>query len=433
MVAIAEIPANDGASAKDCGSCNPNGHCGNGLEKVYPTCAVRYGHMNLIGEFRYAPGMLFGCGQKVVIQTERGTEVGQQASLTCSGCSKSIDREQIKTYVKNSGPDFMRLHAGRIIRAASPQDLTEDGRQKQIADQMIRESKAVVRRLDLPMKMVICEYLFGGERAIFYFMSESRVDFRELVHELASMYHTRIELRQVGARDEARAAADYEICGRECCCKNFLKTLRPVSMSMAKLQKATLDPSKVSGRCGRLRCCLRYEHESYVDMNQKLPRVGVRVRTTEGVGIVTDRQVLTQLLLIEYPDNRRVTVPIEEILETGVAAPPPVANDARQGPPAPGGRPAGPPPRREPRDERRPRAERRPQDAQPSSSGAVEPRAEPPREQPPTQPPTQADRPSPNRPSGDRPPSDAPRRDRHRRRRRGGPRPDRPRDNPPPT
>src|ERR1043165_3365394 len=105
MVGIAEIPSG-GASKKDCTSCNPNGHCGNGLEKVYPTCAVRYGYTNHIGEFRYAPGMLFGCGQKVVIQTDRGTEIGQQVSLTCSGCSKSVDREQIKTYVKNSGPEF---------------------------------------------------------------------------------------------------------------------------------------------------------------------------------------------------------------------------------------------------------------------------------------------------------------------------------------
>src|SRR5690606_17851123 len=114
-------------------------------------------------------------------------------------------------------------------------------------------ARKVAQNLALPMKFVTCEHLLGGERIIFHFMSEERVDFRELVRQLAQEYHTRIELHQVGARDEARLVADYEICGRECCCRNFLKKLRQVNMKMAKLQKATLDPTKVSGRCGRLR------------------------------------------------------------------------------------------------------------------------------------------------------------------------------------
>src|SRR5438105_471814 len=143
MVGIAEIPSVGGASSKDCTSCNPNGQCGNGLEKVYPTCAVRYGYMSHIGEFRYAPGMLFGCGQKVVIQTERGTELGQQVSLTCSGCSKSVSRDQIKAYVKNSGPDFLKLHAGKIMRVATADDLAENDRQTEAANGMLRESREV--------------------------------------------------------------------------------------------------------------------------------------------------------------------------------------------------------------------------------------------------------------------------------------------------
>jgi len=322
MVSIAEIPSSGGASEKDCGSCNPNGQCGNGLEKVYPTCAVTYGYLGHIGEFRYAPGMLFGCGQKVIIQSERGTEVGSQKSLTCSGCSKSISRDQILDYVHNSGPDFMRLHAGRILRAATPQDIAENDKQQRVAAEMLAECKQIVRRVNLPMKMVACEYLLGGERAVFYFLSESRIDFRDLVHELARLYHTRIEMRQVGARDEARIVADYEICGRECCCKNFLKTLRPITMQMAKIQKATLDPSKVSGRCGRLRCCLRYEHETYAELDKKLPKVGKRIRVADGVGVIVDRQVLTQLVLVAFPDDRRVAVPAEEILEVGVPAEP---------------------------------------------------------------------------------------------------------------
>lgn len=281
-------------------SCNPNGHCGNGLEKIYPTCAVRFGYMNYIGEFRYAPGMLFGCGQKVIIQSERGTEVGQQVSLTCGGCDKSIKRQTMLEYVKNSGPDFLRPKSGKILRSATTQDLEEERHINRDAQRKLLRAKQLVIEKQLTMKFVACEHLFGGERIIYHFMSDNRIDFRDLVRDLAHEFHTRIEMHQVGARDEARLVADYEICGRECCCKNFLKTLRPVTMRMAKLQKATLDPSKVSGRCGRLRCCLRYEHVGYEELNKTLPRVGTRVQTDRGVGTVKDRQILTQLLSIEY-------------------------------------------------------------------------------------------------------------------------------------
>jgi len=134
------------------------------------------------------------------------------------------------------------------------------------------------------------------------------------VRDLAQEYHTRIEMRQVGARDEARLLADYETCGQECCCKTFLKTLKPISMRMAKMQKATLDPSKVSGRCGRLKCCLRYEHDTYESLDKKLPKIGRSIRTAHGEGIVVDRQILTQLVQIEMDDSKRITVVAEDIL-----------------------------------------------------------------------------------------------------------------------
>jgi hypothetical protein len=172
------------------------------------------------------------------------------------------------------------------------------------------------------MQIVGAEHVFGGERIIFYFMAEDRIDFRELVRVLAREFQTRIEMRQVGARDEARLLADYETCGRECCCKNFLKTLKPVGMQMAKLQKATLDPSKVSGRCGRLKCCLRYEHETYAEMNKRLPRMGRRVRTASEEGTVIDRQILTQLLRLRKDDGTVVTVCEEDILERDLPHPP---------------------------------------------------------------------------------------------------------------
>lgn len=333
---VAQLPViNDvftGSRSFSPSSCNPNGQCGNGLEKVYPTCAVRHGYMNYIGEFRYAPGMLFGCGAKVVIQTSRGIEIGQMVSLTCSGCEKSIRRDQLLEYVKNSGPDFYTLKAGRILRVATPQDLDEERHINADAVAKLKRAREVAGTLELPIKFVACEHLFGGERIIFHFMADGRIDFRELVRQLAHEYHTRIEMHQVGARDEARLVADYEICGRECCCKNFLKTLRPVTMRMAKLQKATLDPAKVSGRCGRLRCCLRYEHEGYEELDKKLPRNGVRVRTDRGVGTVRDRQVLTQLLTIQYDGNNQVeTVGIEALLERDLPKLPPLPPGEFQG------------------------------------------------------------------------------------------------------
>ncbi|MFO0973467.1 MAG: regulatory iron-sulfur-containing complex subunit RicT [Phycisphaerae bacterium] len=344
--------------AGDHGGCNPNARCGNGLEKVYPTCAVRYGYPRHIGEFSYAPNMLFNCGAKVVIQTERGIEIGEQVSLTCSGCDKSVNREQMRTYARNSGPDFYRLKAGRILRLATEDDLLEDGKIHDEADEKLAFAVGLVRQRGLPMKLVVCEQIFGGERIIYYFMSEQRVDFRELVRDLAHEYHTRIEMRQIGHRDEARLVADFEICGRECCCKNFLKTLRPVTMQMAKLQKSTLDPSKVSGRCGRLRCCLRYEHEGYDELTKKLPRAGSRVRVADGEATVVDRQVLTQLVLVEFDSGKRVTYAIEDIVERDLPKPPPP--DAPRGADAPPGRPHGErrdsarPPRREPRSGPRP-------------------------------------------------------------------------------
>ena len=313
----------------ECGGCaSARERCGNGLEKIYPTTAVRFGRMRYIGEFSYPPDMKFSCGAKVIIGTERGIEVGEQVSLTCHGCSQSVDRDQMRAYAKNSGADFYRLSSGRILREATPEDVLE---QRHIDDQVfskIETCRAMADSLGLPMKIIDAEHIFGGERVIFYFMAEDRVDFRELVRQLAREFQTRIEMKQVGARDEARLLADYETCGRECCCKNFLKSLKPVNMQMAKLQKATLDPSKVSGRCGRLKCCLRYEHESYDDLNKKLPRTGRWVKTADVVGKVIDRQVLTQLLKLRTLDGKLISVCNEDLVDRNLPEPAEVRMDA---------------------------------------------------------------------------------------------------------
>jgi len=317
-----------GKSHGGCGSCgsgqtNGDGaRCGNGLEKIYPTTAVRFGYLRYIGEFSYAPDMKFTCGAKTVIQTRRGIEMGDQVSLTCTGCEKSVTREQMKDWVKNCGEDSFLFDAGRILREATSADLAEYAHIQAGCREKRDFCQRVADRYKLPLTVVECEHLFGGERVLFFFTAEERIDFRSMVRDLTTEYRTRIEMRQVGARDEARMLADYETCGREVCCKVFLKTLRPITMRMAKLQKATLDPTQVSGRCGRLKCCLRYEHVGYEELDKRLPRTGIRIRTNHGEGVIVNRQVLTQLVQIRKDDDTLVAVVAEDITEVGVAAPP---------------------------------------------------------------------------------------------------------------
>lgn len=298
-----------------------------GKDRGRPVRVVRYGAMAWVGEFSQKSGLVYACGSRVVVQTERGIELGEPVGAPCEdcGCELLVPRGPLQTYVKNSGPDFCRPRAGRILRVANQQDINEQNHLNANIRDDITHCAALTAQLGLDMKIITAEHLLGGERIVFYFSSPSRVDFRQLVKELAQRYRTRIEMRQVGARDEARLVADYEVCGRECCCRNFLKKLRPVNMKMAKLQKSTLDPSKVSGRCGRLRCCLRYEHFGYEELANRLPRVGSRVGTDDGTGTVVDRQVLTQLVLLRADDGRMFTVTVEEIRAFDLPPPPPKA------------------------------------------------------------------------------------------------------------
>lgn len=281
-----------------------------------PMMAVRYGYLGWVGQFRHDPALKVKYADRVVIKTERGLEIGTPLAAGCAeNCPKFVRPEQVETYVRASGEDYLQRGAGEVVRAATAEDLAEQRRiDAQAKDKLIFCGHAAAKA-GLQMRMVACEHLLGGERIIFYFTAEGRIDFRQLVRELAREYHTRIEMRQIGARDEARIVADFEICGRECCCKNFLKILRPVNMKMAKLQKATLDPTKVSGRCGRLRCCLRYEQQTYEELDSRLPDIGTRVKVEQGIGFIRERQVITQILVLDMGEGRRVAVPLEEIQE----------------------------------------------------------------------------------------------------------------------
>jgi cell fate regulator YaaT (PSP1 superfamily) len=186
-----------------------------------------------------------------------------------------------------------------VLRIATTDDMLAQQRIEQSRHGLKMEARRVAEHYAMPLKVVDVEPILGGERITVYFNSEERIDFRDVVRDLAHQWKCRVEMRQVGARDEARITADYERCGQYCCCKNFLKVLKPVSMRSAQHQKATLDPLKISGRCGRLMCCRRYEDETYDDLRKRLPRKKSRVGTPEGDGWVVDSQILTQLVLVQ--------------------------------------------------------------------------------------------------------------------------------------
>jgi cell fate regulator YaaT (PSP1 superfamily) len=276
---------------------------------------VRYGRMNMLGFFEHRENRISKTESRVVIKTSRGLELGYlvgQLSAYRSGQLK-LSEEQIQEYFEDSDIDFTPAKAGKFVRYATPEDISEERHLRKISQEEMDCCKRFVKEMELPMKIVDVEHVFGGERIIFYFMSDGRVDFRELVKKVAHEYQTRIEMRQIGSRDEAKLLGDVENCGQQCCCQRFLKLLKPVNMRMAKMQKATLDPAKISGYCGRLKCCLRYEDETYTELKKRLPKKNTKVQTKHGQGKVIDAQILTQLVMIEYENGEKAAVPVEEI------------------------------------------------------------------------------------------------------------------------
>jgi cell fate regulator YaaT (PSP1 superfamily) len=286
---------------------------------------VRYGRMGLLGYFVHEEREIPPTWKHVIVQTERGLEVGEIVSPFCrEHGGGAITEERLDKFCQGSGSNAYPLsRQGRFVRQATPQDLNEQRHLDESGKGEFAFCEALIATHNLPMTLVDVEHLFGGDRIIYYFMADHRVDFRSLVKELAHEYQTRIEMRQIGARDEARLLADFETCGRQCCCKNFLKVLQPVNMRMAKQQKATLDPSKISGRCGRLKCCLRYEDKVYSHLTKSLPKTGSWVRTEQGVGQVIDRQVLTQLVKVRLMTGRLTAVNVSELLERDLPRPEP--------------------------------------------------------------------------------------------------------------
>lgn len=298
--------------------------------KAPTSIVVRFGSLRLIGEYPSDGQIKPGCGSKLVCRTHRGTEIGEMLTSTCpnSGCGKSVSRKEMLQYIENSGgKDYPFFTDGRILRVATIEDLNHQTALEAKKPEHLRLARGYAADLKLEMKVVDVEYILGSERVTFHYTSEDRVDFRPLVIELARLLHTRIEMHQVGARDEARLIADYEKCGQHCCCKQFLKVLKPVSMKSAKTQKATLDPLKISGRCGRLMCCLRYEDTTYEELKKNLPRKKTAVLTPDGPGIVIDSQILTQLVLVNLDSTHETSAYPIEVLSRLDKAPPTLSKD----------------------------------------------------------------------------------------------------------
>lgn len=259
---------------------------------------IRHGVMRFLGEFECPSDLSVRRKDNVIIRTERGQEIGE---VLCPATPQTVA----------AIPDPTR---GDILRILAPEDQIKIAHLKEVERKEFLVGQQLIAQCRLLMQLVEVEHLFGGERIIFYFISEQRVDFRELVRQMAREFHTRIELRQIGVRDEAKLLADYGDCGKPVCCNTHMIVMPPVSMRMAKLQKSTLDPSKISGRCGRLKCCLRFEQDVYEEFQHELPPVGTRVVTPKGQGRVLAQEILARRLLVEFEDGRRLPIEADEVL-----------------------------------------------------------------------------------------------------------------------
>jgi len=219
--------------------------------------------------------------QQVIVETARGIECGR-----VSIASREVTAEELVKPLK------------KLVRVATPADIARAEENCRREERAFGICQQKILDHGLEMKLVEVEYAFDGSKVLFYFTADGRVDFRELVKDLAGVFHTRIELRQIGVRDEAKMLGGIGCCGREFCCSSFLGDFQPVSIRMAKAQGLSLNPTKISGACGRLMCCLKYEQEAYEDLIRTTPRVNSSVMTPDGRGTVTDVSLLTGWLKV---------------------------------------------------------------------------------------------------------------------------------------
>lgn len=227
---------------------------------------------------------------KVVVETALGEEIGEVVAK-----KKLLPEMQVSTQLK------------KIIRIANYKDLKHHEENKKKEKEAFKICEEKIKKLKLNMHLTDVEYSFDNSKLLFYFTADERVDFRELVKELAAIFKTRIELRQIGVRDEVRRIGGNGICGRELCCCSFLNNFEAVSIKMAKEQNMSLNPSKISGNCGRLMCCLKYEQEVYEDKLNHLPKIGAIVKTEDGEGIVDSIETLKEIVKVKLKDDNGET------------------------------------------------------------------------------------------------------------------------------
>ena len=231
-------------------------------------------------------GITAEIGESVIVETQNGTEMG-----TVSAANHEVDNGAIVKPLR------------KVLRKATEKDMARRDENKRKEKEALGICEELVSAHKLDMKLVDVEYSFDAGKIVFFFTSDGRVDFRELVKDLASRFHTRIELRQIGVRDEAKMLGGLGICGRPYCCKQFLNDFQPVSIKMAKEQGLSLNPTKISGSCGRLMCCLKYEQDAYEYLNSLTPGVGATVKTPEGNAVVTDANLMTGYLTVRLTDS----------------------------------------------------------------------------------------------------------------------------------
>ena len=225
-------------------------------------------------------------GEYVIVETQNGIEIG-----TVSADNHEVPKEAIVKPLK------------KVIRKATEKDMARKEENKRKEKEAFGICEELISAHGLDMKLVEVEYAFDANKIVFFFTSDGRVDFRELVKDLAGRFHTRIELRQIGVRDEAKMLGGLGICGRPYCCKQFLNDFQPVSIKMAKEQGLSLNPTKISGSCGRLMCCLKYEQDAYEYLNSLTPGVGETVKTPEGNATVVDVNLITGYLTVRLTDS----------------------------------------------------------------------------------------------------------------------------------
>lgn len=225
-------------------------------------------------------------GQKVIVETSQGQEIGEATTGI-----REVHEETLKAPLK------------KVVRIATKKDIRNDEENRKKEKEAFKIAEEKIKKYELDMNLTEVEYKFDNSKIIFFFTADGRIDFRELVKELAAIFKTRIELRQIGVRDEVKKIGGNGVCGRELCCCSFLDNFEAVSIKMAKEQNVSLNPSKISGNCGRLMCCLKYEQDVYEDKLKRLPKIGAIVKTEDGEGTVDSIQTLKEIIRVKFKDG----------------------------------------------------------------------------------------------------------------------------------